>query len=132
MSIETSTSAVTDPSDMRDLSTDRPKPDPRLNPRLSREGTDPEAPSIGRIVHCRAYNGPARCMPMMITYVWSPESVNGTVFPDGTNDYPGDIPIPQVGLVRWVTSVTHNVDLTAQGSSWHWHYECGEQGVGVR
>lgn len=127
MSIETSTSAVTDPSDMRDLSTRMAS----ARPKLSCEGTDPEAPTIGRIVHCRAYNGPARCMPMMITYVWSPESVNGTVFPDGTNDYP-TYADPADKLARWMTSVTHNVDLTTQGSSWHWHYECGEQGVGVR
>lgn len=66
-------------------------------------------PTIGRIVHFVTRDGKIR--PMIIVQVWSPETVNGVVFYDGTND--GYNPAPQ-----WETSVPYSENETA--FSWHW------------
>lgn len=81
--------------------------------------------TIGRIVHVQTHdmdNG--TCKPAMVVRVWSPETFNGVMFLDGTND---DRSAGR--LTRWVTSVGHRTAGTEPGSTdqyqdWHWPNEC--------
>ena len=74
--------------------------------------TEPNAPTVGRIVHVR--NGD-RCQSAIIVRVWSAGTVNLVVFRDGSNDA-GDGG-NGTELTRWATSATLSDEA---GNHWHW------------
>lgn len=90
--------------------------------------------SPGRIVHSRMPDG--SCRPCIVVRVWSPDTFNGVIFLDGSND--SGVTVANVNplarktgdalgaytLTAWVTSAKHQEEIEplplASGTTWHW------------
>lgn len=82
--------------------------------------------SIGRIVHYVMEDGPNKgtCRPAIVTHVWGTgvpgnDTVQMTVFPDGTNDGARNDDTSGAAAI-WRTSVRHYEEPDWPVRTWHW------------
>ena len=73
-----------------------------------------------------------RCMPAVVTRIWSDLAVNLVVFPDGTNDI--NLPkVPKPMPITWETSVLHGPAGQEEivNAEWHTLDECAVSSLGL-
>jgi len=77
-----------------------------------------QAPAIGRIVLVRMNDGSDRAM--LITKVWNPATINGTIFLDGWNDRGMAVPgVREGSLLAHATSLTRG----SEANQWRFYDE---------